>query len=425
LQYLHDRQIIHRDVKPENLLLGRDGGVLLGDFGIAIYADYADQADVVGTIPYMAPEQFEGKPQFASDQYALGVVVYEWLSGGLPFNGNREAIVMQHLYAPPPPLREQVPAISPAVEQVVLRALAKNPEDRFPNVRAFAEALEEALFLERATTINVDARRSFINLRIMEEPLTSLNVVRTLSALTELYTKCWLIYQGRFIDLIDYAQTHSVHFDREANLTITKLRHNSPLDIKLDISVEGIAKAFETALNAVIGIGSRKKEAELKNKALDEEIEQKKREAELKNKALDEEIEQKKREAETDFADKEQGRQREARRAWIEDQQALVDLEERRLKFRREQVAFEMGLVDYALDTSKKMVEILYPISSTETKAIAAQTLINNILQLGEGRKLELVQRVSHKENEMSEQSLLTSNDNEKEDVENIDTQTE
>src|SRR5207237_1716212 len=84
LQYAHDEKLIHRDIKPENMLLGRRNEVLLSDFGLATIAQSGhslSKRDVAGTIIYMAPEQFRGKPAPASDQYALGVVIYEWLSG--------------------------------------------------------------------------------------------------------------------------------------------------------------------------------------------------------------------------------------------------------------------------------------------------------------------------------------------------------
>ncbi len=90
LQYAHEEKLIHRDVKPENMLLGRGNEVLLSDFGIAVIAEsthYQTSQEVGGTAPYMAPEQIRGKPCPASDQYALGVVVYEWLSGNRPFRG--------------------------------------------------------------------------------------------------------------------------------------------------------------------------------------------------------------------------------------------------------------------------------------------------------------------------------------------------
>src|SRR5205814_7993593 len=94
--------------------------------------------------PYMAPEQLQGHAMPQSDQYALGVVVYEWLCGRWPFIGSTIEIVTQHLAAPPAPLYELVPDISPAVEAVVLKALAKDPQQRFADVQAFATALERA-----------------------------------------------------------------------------------------------------------------------------------------------------------------------------------------------------------------------------------------------------------------------------------------
>ncbi len=150
LQYAHQEQLIHRDIKPENMLLGRHNEVLLSDFGIAIMIQSSRQQaqDTAGTIAYMAPEQLRGKPQPASDQYALGVVVYEWVCGDRPFYGTSNEVYSQHLVAPPVPLREKVPTIPRAVEYVVLQALAKDPKKRFTNVLAFAMALEEAVKTE-------------------------------------------------------------------------------------------------------------------------------------------------------------------------------------------------------------------------------------------------------------------------------------
>ena len=147
LQYAHAQKLIHRDVKPANMLLGLDNEILLSDFGIALIAQtslYQDTREVVGTVPYMAPEQLQGKPRPASDQYSLGIAVYEWLSGEYPFLGSFTEVASQHVLVPPPPLHEKVPDISPAVEQVVMTALAKDPELRFMSVQAFASALEQA-----------------------------------------------------------------------------------------------------------------------------------------------------------------------------------------------------------------------------------------------------------------------------------------
>lgn len=149
LQYAHERKVIHRDVKPENMLLGQNHQLLLSDFGLAVVMQsLSQQQNVAGTLSYMAPEQLHGHPCAASDQYALGVVVYEWLCGTLPFNGTFLEVATQHLLTIPPALSAHNPAISPAVEQVVLMALAKEPAQRFVNIMAFATALEQAVLSE-------------------------------------------------------------------------------------------------------------------------------------------------------------------------------------------------------------------------------------------------------------------------------------
>src|SRR6266516_3268318 len=149
LQYAHDKKYIHRDVKPENMLIGQHQEMLLSDFGIATIAHStsslsANAEGTSGTLAYMAPEQIEGHPRPASDQYALGVVVYEWLCGERPFEGSVSELIAHHLSIPPLPLREHVPAIPLQVEQIVLRALAKDPKERFASIESFALALEEA-----------------------------------------------------------------------------------------------------------------------------------------------------------------------------------------------------------------------------------------------------------------------------------------
>ncbi len=151
LQYAHQKKLIHRDIKPENMLLGRSNEVLLSDFGIALLIESSRKPqvqDTAGTIAYMAPEQLRGKPRPASDQYALGIAVYEWVCGERPFHGTFAELYSQHLSVAPPPLSERVPALPGAVEQVVLKALAKDPRERFASVRAFAVALTEAVEAE-------------------------------------------------------------------------------------------------------------------------------------------------------------------------------------------------------------------------------------------------------------------------------------
>jgi len=153
LQYAHSQKLIHRDIKPENMLVGEQNQVLLSDFGIAVVtasARAADPAlagisfDPVGTVSYMAPEQIQGKMIPASDQYALAVVVYEWLTGVLPFKGSYMEVVTQQISAAPAALHEKVQSIPPDVEQVVLTALNKDPQKRFKHIEVFAKALELA-----------------------------------------------------------------------------------------------------------------------------------------------------------------------------------------------------------------------------------------------------------------------------------------
>jgi len=146
LQYAHDKRRVHRDVKPDNILLGPNNEVLLSDFGIASVAHGTQSLNTqkeAGSVPYMAPEQLQGKPRPASDQYALGIIVYEWLCGERPFNGAYWEIVSQHLSTPPPSFNKDL-KISPEVEQVVMMAMAKDPHQRFASIQAFANALEQA-----------------------------------------------------------------------------------------------------------------------------------------------------------------------------------------------------------------------------------------------------------------------------------------
>jgi eukaryotic-like serine/threonine-protein kinase len=147
LQYAHNEKLIHRDVKPENMLLDRNYQILLSDFGLAL-ASYSSSKesprDISGTIAYMAPEQTRGKSRPASDQYALGVVAYEWLCGTRPFNGSYQEIAVQQVLNPPQALHEHESTISPALEAVVLKALAKDPLQRFACIQDFADAFEQA-----------------------------------------------------------------------------------------------------------------------------------------------------------------------------------------------------------------------------------------------------------------------------------------
>ena len=146
LDYAHEHGIVHRDIKPGNVLVDRDGGAMLTDFGIAQAAEdinVTSQGMLVGTPAYMSPEQAQGFPATAqSDIYALGVVVYELLTGTTPFpHRTPHAILLGHISEPPLPAHDRNPELTPEMSAVVGKALAKSPEDRYRTAGELAEAL--------------------------------------------------------------------------------------------------------------------------------------------------------------------------------------------------------------------------------------------------------------------------------------------
>src|SRR5690242_16389501 len=151
LAFAHERVLVHRDVKPQNVLLSSEGEVKVTDFGIArslnIDHGVTQTGTVLGTAEYLAPEQASGKPVSpATDVYSLGVVLWELLAGDVPFVGeNFVAVALRHVNEPPPPLRERRPDVSPRLDAAVQRALAKAPARRFPSMNAFAKELRACL----------------------------------------------------------------------------------------------------------------------------------------------------------------------------------------------------------------------------------------------------------------------------------------
>jgi len=145
LDYMHQKQIVHRDIKPENLLLGANNTILLCDFGIAVRTTQTIKS-TYGTLEYVAPEQLRRQPCPASDQYALAITVYQWITGELPFDNKADILA-----TPVPSLRQKLPTIAQEVENVILKALMKEPQQRYPTVSAFAAALEQAYLRSTAT----------------------------------------------------------------------------------------------------------------------------------------------------------------------------------------------------------------------------------------------------------------------------------
>jgi eukaryotic-like serine/threonine-protein kinase len=151
LAFAHERGLVHRDVKPQNVLLNREGEIKVTDFGIArsLHMDHGvtQTGTVLGTGEYLAPEQASGKPvSAATDVYSLGVVLWELLAGDVPFVGeNFVAVALRHVNEPAPSLHERRPDVSPRLEAAVDRALAKDPAHRFPSMTAFAQELRACL----------------------------------------------------------------------------------------------------------------------------------------------------------------------------------------------------------------------------------------------------------------------------------------
>lgn len=152
LSYAHQRGVVHRDLKPGNILLDDEGNACLTDFGLAkLMGDEADltkSGHIVGTPVYMAPEQLRGERlDHRSDLYSLGIILYQMLTGRPPFDSpdsDLVAIIYKHLEMKPDPISELNLEVPPAVEAVVMKALAKNPDDRYQNALAMSNALREA-----------------------------------------------------------------------------------------------------------------------------------------------------------------------------------------------------------------------------------------------------------------------------------------
>jgi serine/threonine-protein kinase len=149
LEYAHREGVIHRDLKPSNILLTEGGEVKITDFGIARPpdSDLTQEGQLLGSPNYMAPEQIRGEPLSpATDLYALGVILYRWLTGKRPFEGETLAELFERiLHAPPPPLLQLRPDLPASLERFLKKALAKHPADRFGTAQAFQENWERVI----------------------------------------------------------------------------------------------------------------------------------------------------------------------------------------------------------------------------------------------------------------------------------------
>lgn len=177
LEYIHNHGVVHRDLKPENIMVGDDDSIKLIDFGIAGQdgarrLTFAKLSQLMGTPDYISPEQVKGKRGDArSDIYALGVMLYEMLTGKVPFSGpNAFAIMNERLLNNPVPPRELDPTISPQLQEIIYRALERDPKNRYASAREFAWDLEhqdEVGVAERAELTDWKRRRSPLYRRVL------------------------------------------------------------------------------------------------------------------------------------------------------------------------------------------------------------------------------------------------------------------
>lgn len=199
LGHAHQRGIIHRDVKPQNVMISRSGQIKVGDFGIAGMADtktLTTDGNVMGSVHYFSPEQAKGmKATTASDLYSVGVILYEMLTGHVPFEGETAvSVAMMHLMEEPKPVEQQA-KVSPAVAMIVRRSLKKLPQERYQSADAMARDLRRALrhpdgeFMEHHLTIEetqhevVKKIRNRRNSRSIPAKLITLFIVLVLVAL--------------------------------------------------------------------------------------------------------------------------------------------------------------------------------------------------------------------------------------------------
>ncbi len=150
LDYAHEQKVIHRDIKPSNVMVMEDGHAVLTDFGLVLNVSEGTIGTTFGSVHYIAPEQAldSAKAVPQSDMYSLGIVLYEMLTGRVPFEDQSAMnVALKHVRETPPPPRKYNPDISPELEAVVLRTLSKEPDQRYPDGNSFVQALENAFGL--------------------------------------------------------------------------------------------------------------------------------------------------------------------------------------------------------------------------------------------------------------------------------------
>ncbi|WP_220210953.1 hypothetical protein [Reticulibacter mediterranei] len=211
--------------------------------------------------------------------------------------------------------------------------------------------------------LNPGSRNVTIQMRILAEPLTAQNLLTIISALTELTTKYWLIAKRRFADFIEYTQTHNGRFAEEAQIVITRISYNSPfnMDWKVDLSAPSVAEALVTTIDGITQRQERLEKAKLENQAKALEIKEAEQKAEQDNQI-----------------------------ALLEQEKHRLELEQRRLEVLGKQLEVQKKGIEYALEIAGKVVDMLHPGADPATRAMEIQALLPNLVQLQNGKGLEL-----------------------------------
>lgn len=239
------------------------------------------------------------------------------------------------------------------------------------------------------------ANENLINIRITEDPLTAQNFALVISALTEMHVKFWLVQQGRFADLLEYYENPDFNPIPEASLVISEMSYHSPLQLQLVSIVTNpllvgqalrvLVRVFKIAIEAVTEAPYKKKEAELKAQALEQDIKLKEQQIQLNEATTNQQLQQN------------------AQRAELENEKGRLELEQKRLllqiETQRARLAADKERVDFALDLADKVVQRLYPDADEATRGMISRTLLPELLQLGKANGLELALPSGHEDN--------------------------